>query len=59
MKNLPFSFFIDLPMLLIWTVIAIIRANAGGERYLVAMIFWAVFIILIRFDLLCKDLRDN
>lgn len=52
MKNLPISFYGNIALLLFWSVMSIIRAEAGGEKFITALIFWGVFLIMTRIDLL-------
>lgn len=52
MKNLPISAYLNFALLLFWSVVAIIRAEAGGEKFITALIFWGVSLIMIRIDLL-------
>lgn len=56
MKNLPISLYLNVAFLLFWSVMAIIRADAGGEKFITALIFLGVFLIMARIDLL--DFKD-
>jgi hypothetical protein len=59
MKKLPQSFYPDAIMLLLSSVMVLIRAEDGGEIYIITVIIWALFLILVRIDLIHYDIHNT